>query len=104
MKIRTLALVGALGLAAFALPTAAEAGHRHSRSCGHYTHYDRGYRPYVRGHARGYSGYYGGPYLYGYAPAYVYSPVPVYPPYPRYYYAPRRHARTHVSVALGFGF
>jgi hypothetical protein len=36
MKIRTLTAMGALGLAAaLAMPASAEAGHRHSRSCGH---------------------------------------------------------------------
>ena len=109
MKIRTLAMIGTLGLAALALPAAAEAEHHHSRSCGHrngyYSRYDnRGYRPYHRGYAHGYYGYYGAPYVYAYPPAYAYSPAPVYAPYPRYYYAPRYHRGTHVSVSLGFGW
>ena len=107
MKIRTLAMVGALGLAALALPAAAEAGHRHSRSCehrnGYYSRYERGYRPYHHGHghARGYYGYYGGPYRYAYPPAY--APAPVYVPYPRYC-APRHRRGARVDVFLGFGW
>src|SRR5688572_12878527 len=63
MRIRTLAAAAVLSLAVpLALPADAEAGHRHSRSCGHRyyesSRYDRGY--YDRGHDRGYydRGYY----------------------------------------------
>ena len=104
MKIRTAVMVAALGLASFAMPAAAEAGHRHSRSCehrnGYYSRYDRGHRPYRHDYAYRY----GGPYLYAYPPAYAYAPAPVYAPYPRYYCPPRDHRWARVNVFLGFGW
>ena len=101
----TLALVIAVGLA-----VPAEAGHRHSRYCGHrYSHsygYDRyRYPVYDYGYRSPYRyvpyGYYS-PYRYG-APYVLYAPPP--PAY-GYYYAPyRRHYRPyyrpHLSVTLG---
>jgi hypothetical protein len=106
----TLALVLAVGLA-----VPAEAGHRHSRYCGHRYSYSYGYDRYSYGYDRyrypvydyGYRysypysyvpyGYYS-PYRYG-APYVLYAPPP--PAY-GYYYAPyRRHYRPRVSVTLG---
>jgi len=112
----SVALALTLGMAA-ALPAAAEAGHRHSRSCGHRSGY------YGSGYGSGYygSGYYDN-YSYGYPSyrsyEYRYRPRPYYysyyDPYPRYYYAPRRSygyvhyhsgrrcSRPHVSISFGF--
>jgi len=123
MKIRTLTAIGALGLAAaLAMPASAEAGHRHSRSCGHrdsyygdsryddsYRHrdsyhgdsrYDDSYRhrrPYRYGrYSRGYRSYYS---------PYAYAPAPLYGPPPAYlYYGPRPHRRPGLRVFLGFGW
>jgi hypothetical protein len=109
MKIRTIVMVAALGLAGFAMPAVADGNRGHGNWSGHRGgHYSHYYRPYGHVHARGYYGYYGGPYVYAYAP-YLYAPypyvyAPAYAPYPRYYHAPHRHGGTHVSVALGFGF
>jgi hypothetical protein len=113
MRIRTLA--GALVLAAaLAGPTLAEAGHRHSRHCGHvyrpsprhayvYEH-DRGYaHPRYGYHRSGYRPYWAPrpvPYGYGHAPygyapdAYSYSAPP-----PRYHYR-----RPRGGFYLDFGF
>jgi len=103
------ALFLVLGLSV-ALPAAAEAGHRHSRSCNHRSGYYDSY---------GYSGYDNGRYSdYGrYSYEYRYRPRPYYysyyDPYPRHYYAPRprvyvhyhrgyRCTRPHVSLNLRF--
>ena len=112
------ALVLVLGLGA-AIPTAAEASHRHSRYCRHGSgYYDSGY-----GYDSGYNYGYNRGYDYGYSPRYYsyeyrYRPRPYYDsyydPYPRYYYAPRRPrvyvhfhdghrcTRSHVSFSFGF--
>ena len=117
MKIFSLASVGAVALAtALALPVAAEAGHRHSRSCGHnsyyggsyrdgrYDRYNNGYGRYNDGYGRyGYGNDYGRrcyrPYRgngYGHS-YYSYAPPPV-------YYGPRYHRRPRVQLHLGFGY
>ncbi len=108
MKAALKAIVPALALAtALALPSAAEAGHRHGRGCGH-----KGYRgdySYYRG-GHGHGGHYARPYRYGYAPYrryarpyYVAPPPPYvygyYPPPPVYY-----HGRPHDGVTLHLGF
>jgi hypothetical protein len=130
MKIFRLASVGALALAtALALPVAAEAGHRHSRSCGHdsyyggsyrdgrYDRYNNGYGRYDNGYGRydesygryGYDNDYGRrhcrPYRrHGYGHSYYsYEPYGYYAP-PPVYYAPRYHRRPRVRVHLGFGY
>lgn len=98
----TLALVLAAGLAA-----PAEAGHRHSRSCGHRSYYSRDYGGYrYSGYGYRYPGYryrysyapygYYSPYRYG-APYVLYAP----PPPPPYYYVPYRHYGPRLSVTLG---
>jgi hypothetical protein len=110
--------IAGLGLAGFmvlALPGLVEAGHRHSRGCGHrygHSRYDHGY-----GHG-GYSGYYRG--YPGYRPSggygyygYGYAPPPYrgsrygyygygYPPPPVYYN--RGHHHGHGSIGIYFGF
>ena len=112
MRIRTLAAAAVLSLAVpLALPADAEAGHRHSRSCGHRyyesSRYDRGYydRGYDRGYYdRGYSGYRSRGYRsygYGYRPSYrsryYYAPPPGY-----YYHRAPRYRRPHFSIHLDF--
>lgn len=106
----TLALVLAVGLA-----TPAEAGHRHSRYCGHRSYYAYGYGGYrypVYDYVNRYPVYdYGYRYRYSYVPYGYYSPyqygapyVLYAPPPPAYgyYYAPyRRHYRPRVSVTFG---
>jgi len=116
MKIRRLAAVGVLGLAtALALPLAAEAGHRHSRSCGHSGYYSGSYGDSYYGDS-----YYGGSYGrggYGYSdygrrcyrPSHshyrrYYSYEPYYYAPPPVYYAPRYHRRPRVQLHLGFGY
>lgn len=115
MRIRSLAGALVLSVAVpLALPAEAQAGHRHSRSCGHRYTYES-YRPYrgSYGYDRGYSGYdrgYGGSgyrsynrgyrsYDYGYRP--YYRSRYYYAPAPRYYRAPR-YRRPHVSIHLDF--
>jgi hypothetical protein len=118
MKAALKAIVPALALtAALALPSLAEAGHRHGRGCGHKGYgrsgyyYDDGYRGNGgRGHG---GGYYGRPYGYGYSSPYrpyarrYYAPPPYgyggygyYPPPPPVYYG----GRPRVGVTLHFGF
>jgi hypothetical protein len=118
MTLRKLTAAAALVVATgLALPAAAEAGHRHSRSCGHgyaYKH-GRAYRPapgYYGYGGYGYGGYgYGGygyqrPYGY-YRPHGYYGPYryaqpygyPIYPPPVPYY---RYGSRPHVSLHLEF--
>ena len=122
MKAPLKAIVPALALAAaLALPSLAEAGHRHGRGCGHKGYgrssyyYDDGYRG--RGYGgRGYGGgYYARPYGYAYSSPYrpyarrYYAPPPYaygyggygyYPPPPPAYYG----GRPRVGVSLYFGF
>ena len=109
MRIRS--LVGALALSAalpLALPTEAQAAHRHSRSCGHRYYDSYSYSPYrsygyydgYRG-SRGYRGYDYGYRTYGYRPYYrtrYYAPPPGY----YYYRAPRYYRRPHFSIHLDF--
>lgn len=100
MTLKTLPAVLALGLGLAVLaPGAAEASHRHSRSCGHH---DYGYRSH-------YDGYRGSSYRYTpryysrgyYRPycrtRYYYAPPP-------YYYHPRRYYRHGLRIHLGFGW
>lgn len=110
MTLRKLTAAAAFTIAAgLALPAAAEAGHRHSRSCGH-RYYDSGrydsyrydrYRPVYRS----YDPYYDSGYRYGYYDAY---PRTYYRPYrysrPYRYPAPiyRYHSRPRVSIHLDF--
>lgn len=113
-----------LGLAvALAIPASAEAGHRHSSSCGHNNYrssryrssgYDYRpsyghsyYRPAPRSYGYGVSTYYSAPppafgYGYGYEYQHPYYAVPYrpYTPYYRPYYAPR--PRVHVSFGFGW--
>jgi len=121
---RILAGALALGLLAAAAPPAAEAGHRHSRSCGHAYRYDsRGYRygnryddrydyrysrdyRYDRSYDRGYydrgyydSGYYDYGYSdYGYRPYYASR---VYVPY--VYYSRPPYRRYRAPYRYGYG-
>ena len=114
MTLRKLTAAAVFTIAAgLALPAAAEAGHRHSRSCGHRSSYDRhsydrhsyrgGYRPAYRSVPR----YSYDPYRYGYYDAYPYSGS-YYRPYryarPYRYPAPiyRYRSRPHVSIHLDF--
>jgi hypothetical protein len=113
------AIVPALALAAaLALPSLAEAGHRHGRGCGHKGYYSKGYgrsgsgSGYYNGGYRGHGGYYAAPYGYGYAAPYrpyarrYYAAPPPYaygygyypPPPPVYYGRPR------FGLSLHFGF
>jgi hypothetical protein len=108
MTLRKLTAAAVFTIAAgLALPAAAEAGHRHSRSCGHryydsgrYDRHDR-YRPVYRSYDR----YYDSGYRYGYYDAY---PRTYYRPYrysrPYRYPAPiyRYHSRPRVSIHLDF--
>jgi hypothetical protein len=113
MRIRS--LVGALALSAalpLALPSEAQAAHRHSRSCGHrYSSYDSyrdyGYRDYgYRDHRyrdRGYSNYGYRGYSRGYSYRPYYRSRYYYAPPPGYYYrAPRYYRRPHFSIHLDF--
>jgi len=119
MKGALKAIVPALALtAALALPSVAEAGHRHGRGCGHagygYSSRGYGYSGYNGHPYRGHGGYYAAPYGYGhatpyrpYATPYYAAPPPPYaygygyypPPPPRYY-----GGRPRVGVSLYFGF
>jgi hypothetical protein len=106
------AVVAGLGLA---LPDEAQAGHRHHRSCGHSSRYDRSYRYDHRPYAYGYRPYAYAyrPYAYGYAPPpYAYAGYP--PPYAygspygygpygyRYGYVPYRAPRPLVRISIGW--
>jgi hypothetical protein len=117
MKIHRLASVGALALAtALALPVAAEAGHRHSRSCGHdsyyggsyrdgrYDRYNNGYGRYNDGYGRYDSGRRYRPYRHHGYYSRSYDPYVYYAPPPVYYYTPRYHRRPRVHLHLGFGY
>jgi hypothetical protein len=113
MTIRTLATALALtaGLA-LAVPGDVEAGHRHSRRCGH-GYYSSGYR-YRPAYDRGYydRGYYDRGYYsrhdYGYydhGPRVGYRYRRVWYPRPRvyaHYHGPRLCRRSHVSLHIGF--
>jgi hypothetical protein len=87
--MRLLAGALALGLMMAAVPTVAEAGHRHSRSCGHGSRYDsRSYRSdYRYGRSRDYR--YDGRRSHRYR-SYAYKPYRYYGPryYRPYYYSP----------------
>jgi hypothetical protein len=106
MTLKTLPAVLALGLGLAVLaPGAAEASHRHSRSCGHH---DYGYRSHHDGY-RSY-GYRGSSYRYaprygsrGYYRPYYRTTRYYYAP-PPYYYYPRRYYRPGLSIHLGFGW
>jgi len=94
MKAALKAIVPALALtAALALPSLAEAGHRHGRGCGHKGYHSRGYgrSGYYNGGYRGHGGYYAAPppYAYGYG---YYPPPPVY------------HGGPRFGLSLHFGF
>lgn len=90
-RLAVLSLVAATGLA---LPGAAFAGHRHSRSCGH--RYNDGYGRYddrYRGHDSRYDRHAYRGYGYSYAPGYSYGSRYGYaaPPYRGYGYGGRHH-------------
>jgi hypothetical protein len=89
---------------ALAIPTSADAEHRHSRSCGHYGGGHSHYRPARPSYGYGVGLYYRAPppaygYGYGYRPYYA-APYRPYTPYYRPYYAPR--PRVHISFGFGW--
>jgi hypothetical protein len=126
MNLRSTALALA-ATGALLLPTAAEAGHRHSRSCGHgsyrsdyrYDRYDHGrYYGRSRGYAYGYyrprpvyryyappvyyappPAYYYDDYGYGYGPGYGYRRAPA---VSLHYHSGRACSRFHVGLNLRF--
>lgn len=110
MTLRKLTAAAAFTIAAgLALPAAAEAGHRHSRSCGHRSSYDR-YDRYDYSYDRYRPVYRSSPRYYSYDP-YYYQPYGYYRDYRPYRYvrpyrypAPiyRYRSRPHVSIHLDF--
>jgi hypothetical protein len=114
MKLQRVFPVLLFGLAlALVSPVAAEAGHRHTRSCGH--SYGSSYRQPYRPGYRSSPGYYyrtprpayGPSYYYGapLRPAYVYGPAPgYYRPYYRPVYRPFVPVRPGLHVSIGLGW
>ncbi|HEY8233925.1 MAG TPA: hypothetical protein VIJ10_14775 [Vicinamibacteria bacterium] len=122
MKAALKAIVPALALtAALALPSLAEAGHRHGRGCGHKGYHSKGYgrSGYYNGGYRGHGGYggnggyYTAPYGYAYAAPYRPYARPYYAAPPPYGYGygyypppppPVYHGGPRFGLSLHFGF
>ena len=103
MRIRHAVTAAALFLiVSFAWPSVSEAGHRHSRSCGHgWSVYDSYRAPHFRTHDYRYNGTYPYGYGWGYRPPVHYAPPPVYyAPPPVYYGAPP----VYVPYGYSYGY
>ncbi len=117
MKLRRILPTLLFGLAvAVVVPASAEAGHHHSRSCGHSNYnsrynynprpsYHPSYRSYGSNYYRAPRPAYGVGYYYSAPPVVYYRPVP---PYYQPYYAPAYppyvpvRSGVHVSIGLGW--